>query len=154
MRKGLLILGIGLLACASLRAQTLSTSFVDVVVLDVPLGTSRTVEDRDGKGIVLRNKGDVALHVRLRAKIPLENELKEKAEAIPDISWIRFDPDTVKIAANGEIDCRLVIKVPKKREFRNRLFQATILMEAEPPNTGHVQVRGALKARLRFQTIR
>jgi len=79
-----------LLIFVEAHAGTLSTSFVDVAVNDVPLGQEKRVENKEGKSLVLWNSGEAPLVIHIDALKPTAEELRPPAEPIEDPGWIRI----------------------------------------------------------------
>ncbi len=105
--SGICIVILFLLVFSDARGDSLSTSFVDVVVNDVPLGQAKRVEDKQGKSMVFWNSGDVPVVIHIEAIKPTDAELRPPAERIGDPGWIRnssFIGDAWS-ASNGAMRC-------------------------------------------------
>src|SRR5262249_26545832 len=135
-------------------AQTLSTTFVDVVVLDVPLGVPHSIEDNSGHGIMLRNSGESDLLAKIDVLVPSVEELRGNARAIPDPTWIQIQPAEVLVPAHRGVECKVAVNVPKIRRHRNRFYQAMIWIRTGAIGTGGVRIQAGLKSRLRLKTLR
>ena len=135
-------------------AEGLSTSFVDVVVMDAPLGSPKRVEDSKGNSLVLRNLGENVIHVEVQVLTPDPNELRPPAEPIPDTGWIRIVPDRLELGPKETAQCSVVISLPKKKNLRNRIFQAMIWSRGQPAGEHGMTVSAGLKSRLRIQTVK
>jgi hypothetical protein len=137
-----------------LSAAGLATDFVDVLVLDVPLGESRRVEDKTGRSLVLRNTGNEPLRVDVHALIPGADELRGPVEPILDESWVRVEPPIMTIPAQSTAACDVVIRMPKDKKFTGRTYQAMIWARSAPLFGNGISVSAGLKSRLRFQVRR
>jgi hypothetical protein len=133
-------------------ADGFSTPFVDVVVLDVPLGSSRRVESWEHHSLLLRNTGDSPMHVRVEVRAPTEKELKKPAKPLPSTEWIRIKPDEFDLAPKEEMDCNVIIEVPKKWKYRRRWYQAMIFSKGAPVDGEGITLSAGLLSRLRFKT--
>ncbi len=141
--------------CIAVASATeLATSFVDVVVLDVPLGTPRRVQDRLGKSLVLMNNGDNTVYMHVQALVPAKAELKGPVLAIPDLQWIHIEPATVEVPAHGEAEAQVIILVPSDKQYADQLYQVMIWSRSQSFGSEGVTISAGLKSRLRFKTIR
>ena len=145
---------VGVLLSAQLWAASLSTSFVDVFVKDVPLGEAKRVENAKGQSLVFWNTGDVPLVIHVQALKPDGQELRPPAEPIEDPAWIMIQPSRLTLGPHEEGHCDVALSVPLKRNLRNRIFQAMIWTRSEPVQAQGISFTGGLKSRLRFQTTR
>src|SRR5262249_31256940 len=128
-----------------------STTFVDVTVLDVPRGEPRRIQDPRNESLVLRNLGDVAVHVRGEALLPAASELRPPAKPIPDKAWIRNQPPELEIPAHGQAESEISILVPRERAYAGRWYQVMIWSHGSPIDGGGLKLSAGLKSRLRFQ---
>ena len=154
MQKALIcrIICLTFLVSSMAEAAELATSFVDVLVLDTPLGIPRRVEDAKGKGLILYNRGNEALFVHVEALIPEARELRSPAAPIPDTHWIRIEPENLEVPAHGEAEAQVILSVPKEKRYRHHLYQAMIWSRTQPLPGKGVSVSGGLKSRLTFKT--
>ncbi len=143
-----------LLICNSVQGSGLSTSFVDVAVMDVPLGKPRRVEDQKGNSFVVWNTGDSPLVVHIEALKPVAQELRTPAESIEEISWVLIQPNTLSLAPHETGRANIILSLPAERRLRHRTFQAMIWSRSEPLHGTGVTLSAGLKSRLRFRTIK
>jgi hypothetical protein len=146
------ILFLFLLILTDVRATGLSTSFVDVVVLDVPLGKPRRVEDREGNSLVIWNTGDTPVIVHAEALKPSDQELRPPAESIKDLRWIIIEPSSLTLGPHETGRFDVALSLPPDSRLRHRIFQAMIWSRSEPVQGGGVSLSAGLKSRLRFRT--
>ena len=137
---------------ARVWADGLSTTYVDVMVQQVPLGRERAISDGEGRPLVLKNLSDHAIEVHLDALVPTKTQLQGTAEAIPDTRWITIAPQTVTIPAKGKRSCKVTVRVPENPLYRGKFYQAVIWSHATPPKAGGVTFNAGLISRLRFTT--
>jgi len=146
------ILFLFLLILTDARGTGLSTSFVDVAVLDVPLGKIRRVENKEGDSLVIWNTGEIPLVVHVEALKPTAQELRAPAEPIEDPRWIIIQPSSLKLAPHETGRFDVALSLPKSSRLRHRTFQAMIWSRSEPVEGNGVSLSAGLKSRLRFRT--
>ena len=132
-------------------ATELATSFVNVFVFNVPLGTPRRVEDSAGKGLMLYNKGDDPLSIHVEAVFPSAKELRSPAEPVPDTRWIQIQPENIEVPAHGRAEVQVIILVPNDKKYRSHLYQAMISSRAQSLAGQGVILSAGLKSRLTFK---
>jgi hypothetical protein len=133
-------------------ADGLSTSFADVMVTGVPAGTSYSLKSAQRGGYRLRNLGDRPVHVRIEARVPQPAELRGGTEPIGNREWVTIQPSTFELGPRQEIECDVIIQVPKTSRYRGRLFQAMIFSKgsASGGDPG-IRLGTGLLSRLRFK---
>jgi hypothetical protein len=151
MRQQLRIILIMLTVCASAHAGRLSTAFSDIQLQAVAPGRPTEVPGPTGAGLVLRNDGDLPMRIRVEPLIPTAEQLKGAALAIPDLSWVRIEPEELMIPAHREGSFRVILTIPKKAAFRNKNFQVMIWSRSIPLIASAASVNSGLLSRLRFK---
>jgi len=146
------ILFLFLLILTDARGTGLSTSFVDVVVFDAPLGKTRRVEDKQGNSLVVWNTGEAPLIVHVEALKPSPQELRPPAEPIEDPRWIIIQPSSLTLGPRESGRFDVALSLPADQRLRHRTFQAMIWSRSEPIEGDGVSVSAGLKSRLRFRT--
>lgn len=133
-------------------ASGLSTTFIGVVLNNVPAGNTVQVEQSDGRGVDIQNTGISAIRVRVRIRIPIPERLRPGALAIPDRNWIQVWPSEMVIepGETGVFDLKLT--VPDRKEFIGKTYQAMIWIRGVPQDAQGLPVGGGLLTRLRFTT--
>jgi len=144
--------GLMLLCSLAWSAPAISSSFVDVVVLDVPLGTPHAIQDAQGRGLVINNLSDEALVVHVDVMRPENDQLRGNAEPIPDTGWITVEPSDLFLPARGTASFSIRVRLPRGEPLENRFFQAMIWSRARPITRSGVTVSLGLKSRLRLKT--
>ena len=132
--------------------QSFSSPFVDVVVLDVPLGAPRAIQDKEGHGLLLQNSSDQALAVHVEIMVPQANQLRGNASPIPNPAWITVEPADVFLPAHESVTCEIHVLVPRDKKYRNRFYQAMVWSRARPAKQQGVSVSVGLLSRLRIKT--
>jgi len=132
--------------------QGLTTPFVDVVVLDVPLGESRSVEDSEGRGLVLTNRSDQPLAIAVSVLLPSPEQLRGNARSLPDPSWISIKPSEIFLPPQESVTCELRVFIPKEKQYAKQFYQAMISSRARPVNRRGVTLSVELLSRLRIHT--
>jgi hypothetical protein len=134
----------------SAHADGFSTSFVDVAVLDVPLGAKHKVINERNESMLLFNLGDRPIHVIVQARVPEPQELKGNAQPVSDSRWVEIIPGEVEIPSRGKAEVTVILRLPKDRRLKGQLFQATIESRTPPPAGNGIKIQPALRSRLRF----
>ncbi len=130
----------------------ISTPFADVQVQDVPLGKPFAIVHSAASGLSLQNLGSEPVNIQVDVLVPNAADLRDGAEAIPEITWIQIEPKNLMIPAHGRALCRVVLKVPNEKSFRSKYYQAMIWSHAESPKGKNVSISAGLISRLRFRT--
>jgi hypothetical protein len=133
-------------------ADGLSTPFADVQVDGVPVGKPFSVKGSTGNGLVLRNLGNTSLHVHVAVLQPESKDLRGGAVPIPDIRWVHVEPDHFDLSAHGEGGCRVTLRVPARKAYRGKYYQATLWSRSQPADGQGVAFSAGLLSRLRFRT--
>jgi hypothetical protein len=141
-----------LLVCSPLFADGLSTSFVDVQADGVLRGAPYEVHSSRGPGLYLTNLGNTSINVKVDALIPKREDLQKGALAIPDVRWIRIEPDHLELAPHAQGICHIFIAVPKKSVYKNKTYQVMIWSRSDIGKTSGVGLGAGLLSRLRFRT--
>jgi hypothetical protein len=134
-------------------SEGLATPFVDVGVVQVPLGKPWHVQDDKGRSLVLQNLGAGALQVSVEPLMPTAQELRAPTEAIPDLGWVRIEPKTLTIPAGATAECQVILTVPRRWKYRHKLYQVMIWSRSAPVATSAMTIGAGLKSRLRFKTV-
>lgn len=145
---------LAVIGASAAEAAEMATSFVDVLVLDAPLGVPRRVEDAKGRGLILYNKGNEPLFVHVQAVLPQAGELRSPAVPIPDTNWIAIEPANLEVPAHGEAEAQVILSVPKEERYRHQLYQAMIWSRTQPLPGGGVALSAGLKSRLTLKTAK
>jgi len=131
-------------------SASLRTPFIETYMPDVVMGKKTVITSNSGEGVFLNNPGTKPVLVRLDFRAPLPDELKEKAEAIPDLSWIQADSLEVTIAPQSSVRVPLWIHVPKNSRFHRRTFQVMMISRMIPRKKGAMTIQAGLKSTIRF----
>jgi hypothetical protein len=129
-------------------AAGISTRFGDVTVENLRIGNRYSMRDVARLPLVIENKSDKTIDLRIDVLAPANNELKPGYKPIPDISWIQLEKKELTIGPgmHGETDVFIVI--PDSREFEDQKYQVYIWSHTVGGAIGL-----GLKSRLRFDTI-
>jgi hypothetical protein len=144
---GVFIAGLSLLSMCA--AGTLETQFTSVVIKDVPIGRWTRVELDNGRRYSLSNKSDQTVEATVKPIKPFGERKKLKwATPVPDLSWVKVEPDLLKLGpgVTGEADVK--IAVPKDPAFAGKQYEVWLLAE-----TVGGQFGVGLITRVRFNTV-
>ncbi len=139
---------------AAQAADRLWTTFVDVQVVDVPLGVPHEIHEDKSSGLVLNNLSDQEMEVDVQILAPTSDQLRGNAEPIPETRWITVDPARFLLPAHASATSRMTLLVPRERRYRKRLYQAMVWSRARPANRKGVTVSAGLLSRLRFKNAK
>jgi hypothetical protein len=129
---------------------TLSTSYANVTVTEVPLGTDVSLTDPQGRGLVLRNGTSERITVAARLQVPRAEALPVGVEPLPDPAWITLRPSSLRIAAETEQEIEIQLRVPPHRKYRGKRYSFQILTAVLPRDGATVEVSPALLSRVMF----
>jgi len=120
-------------------------------VQGVAVGERVDVEKLGGVVLTVENTGDTEETFKLEAGVPSRMGAKPVTgySDIPDASWFKLDPDTVKVPAHGSAKVRMVIKVPAGDQYANRHW--LVAVSVVPTSSAFVQVK--LLARFQIETV-
>jgi len=126
---------------------TLSTPFNNVSV-SAPAGKEVEIKGPGHKGLLLFNREGTPLKVRVRVVLPTPDQLLPDTLALPDSSWVSLGKNDVIIAAHGNIEIPVRIRIPSKVRSRQKRYLVLISSEAESASLIGLQVRAALLSRV------
>jgi hypothetical protein len=136
------------------EAAGLSTTFVDVVMKSARVGQSQEAYGPEGKGLIVRNLGDVPIQISVEALAPAPKQMKPGAQTLPDLSWVRFNPARMIIPAHEEKEVKVTVHVPKQEKYSNQTYQVMVWTRGETMHTQSIRLNAGLLSCLRIQTTR
>lgn len=125
--------------------QSLSTTFVEVLVEGVPLATRYVVGQRT---IDISNKGEVPMSIRCDAMVPRPYELRSGYDPVPDEAWVGFEPRSVEIGPGQTASVKVALYTPDDPAQAGRRYQAMLWLHADATKGSMLAV--GLKPRLLF----
>ena len=131
--------------CWSSVTQSLSTTFVEVLVEGIPVASRYVIE---GKAVDITNKSDGTMKIRVDALEPMAAEMRAGYEPIPDAAWVGFEPRSVEVPPGQTATVKAVIYVPDDPALIGRRFQVMLHLHADP--SGGTIMSIGLKPRLMF----
>ncbi len=143
---GLLLALIHLCPQVSWAKIGLAARFGDVIVENAQIGRTYNLRETLRIPFGVENRGTTDVEVVVDIAQPEKTLLKEPYEAIPDPSWVKSFPNTIKIgpASQGFFD--LLLTIPNDPSLNGRHFMAII--KARTTGTGLLGV--AVENKLRF----
>ena len=107
----------------------------EINIENVPLGKQAAVSALGGEGMKLsiKNKGASASYytINILPSAQTSATLKEGYTDIPDISWITPENKEVSIEAGSTKAVELYLKIPKKKAYYNKKYQAVIEVKSK-----------------------
>ena len=134
------------------HAEALATSFVDVFVKDVPVGSPYYLSQGAKKRIEFLNQGNRILEVKVEILKPETAQLVAGAVPIPDLSWIEVLPSKLLIDPADTATCDLKILIPDKKSHRNKTYQVTLWSRGQRVQTKGLSVGPGVISQFRFRT--
>jgi len=129
----------------------------EIILKACPLGKKVAISDLGGDKMKLRieNKGTVAYTYTINILSASEagDSLKEGYRDIPDKSWIMPQEREVCILANSIKEAELYLKIPKKKEYNDKKYQAVIEVKSKKNRPEDIFVL-AVQLRICFSTIK
>jgi hypothetical protein len=129
-------------------AAGISTRFGDVTVTNLRVGNRYSMREVARLPLVIENKSNKTIDLRIDVLAPADNELKPGYEPIPDISWIQLEKRELKIGPGMYGQTDVFIDIPDNSEFEDQKYQVYIWSHTVGGAIGL-----GLKSRLRFDTI-
>lgn len=122
-----LLLGAG--AGEAAVKRSLSTTFVEVLIEGVPVGSRYVLE---AKKIEMINRSDLDLALRFEALDPQPSEMRAGYEPIPDPAWVGFEPRTHEVKVGQTATGKVVLYVPDDPALVGRRFQVALRLGTDP----------------------
>ena len=129
----------------ALNVFVIGTPFIDVNMGAVVAGRSTPVKGPGGEGLLVFNKEDKPVHVRLSVVAPPNN-----IQAIPDTAWIRITPTDMVVPPHQNVIFHIMVTIPAEDRFHGKTYMAFILTSIIPASHDGLDVLGALQSRLHF----
>jgi hypothetical protein len=146
--RSLLALLLALCLSRPAVAGGLRCSIGEVVIENLKIGQSYSLKTLANLPLSLTNTSDHAVRVSIDPMIPGVSELRQGAEAIPDLGWASATPETLEFAPNQTRAAELILTIPDDERLFGRKFQA-IFWSHTLPREGDMLAYG-LKSRVIF----
>jgi hypothetical protein len=130
----------------------LSTSFVDVVARNVPLGTTYRVTEAPGNGLLLWNPGDDPIIVNIQVLTPTDEQLRRGAAPIVDPSWVTIQPSSFTLLGHAHQRCDVILNIPNDRHYRKKHYQVMVWSRGSPQDARGFTLSAGVLSRLRIRT--
>lgn len=125
----MIFLRIPLTHAQSPEFENFSVSPADFTMKNVPpLGEPYLIEQK----LRIRNGAHIERNFVLSVHPPLENELTEGFDAIPNENWVILMPAAIPIEANSDNLVNVVLDMPRWENLTNQLWEARISVERQP----------------------
>lgn len=142
------ILGLGLFLATGAWAGGLRCSFGEVVVDNLKIGRSYSLQTLANLPLTVTNSGDQPATVRIDALLPGEGELRQGALPIPSVTWATVRPDSFLLGPGEARSAELVLAIPDDERLFGRKFEV-IYWSHTLPQPGSMLAYG-LKSRVIF----
>jgi hypothetical protein len=148
--KTYLALSCCLWAAGPAHAGGLSTQLGEVVIQNLQVGQAYNLRDLANLSLSVVNRGDEEIALAMDPLVPEASELKQGAEAIPDLSWIALSSREHIVSAGGTATSDILVTIPDDDHLLGRKFQVTVWSHSVPrPGAGMALAYG-LKSRIIF----
>ena len=104
----------------------LSSSFGDVTVQNMRLGTAYPIKKLKGHAYSLTNISEVPVDLVVDVVAPIQGSLRPLYEDIPDARWVKVSPSTFKLAPGASAESEVTLKVPDDAQWKDRSFQCAL----------------------------
>jgi hypothetical protein len=139
------------------RSIQIGTKFADVVLENLQPGGVYNLTDLKKLPLAVENKSDETTEIVIDAVAPLQEELKEGYELIPDADWITIIPNRYRLAGREIGYSDIIISIPDDKNLIGKHYQITVHIQAHSVGGPQFDLGGAglmvvasLGGRLRF----
>lgn len=150
--KIVLILVVTLGTSCPLKAGGLSTQLGEVVIENLQVGQSYNLKQLADLSLIVTNKSEFPVDLRMDVVRPSTSELRQGAAAIPDTSWVKLSKTlfTVETYQNAVSD--ITISIPDDDRFLGKKYQVMIWSHTLGGKGGGMFLAYGLKSRIIFTT--
>ncbi|MGH7741210.1 MAG: hypothetical protein ACRENS_04235 [Candidatus Eiseniibacteriota bacterium] len=117
------VLILGLLISTPAAAGGLRCSFGEVVINNLKIGQSYSLQTLANLPLVLTNTDDKPATIRVDALVPTEGELRQGAEPIPSGQWASALPDSFVLGPSQSQSVELKLSIPDDEQLFGRKFE-------------------------------
>ena len=151
MKKTVFAVCLAILTEGTAGAIGLATSFGEVFVSNIPLGSTISLREMTGAVYRVTNTSLSPSEISMTVKAPEEADtLKPGYEPIPDIGWVTLSENNAYLAANQEKVADVLFNIPKDEKYVDKKYQFHILAAQKTAGTSMLAV--AIKSRLLIHT--
>jgi len=105
------------------HAGGLRCSIGEVVIENLKIGHTYSLQTLANLPLTLTNTTDGPVIVKVDALVPDAAELRQGAEAIPDVRWATSSPDSIPMNAGESKRSELVLAIPNDERLFGRKFE-------------------------------
>lgn len=125
--KMIAAIAVVLLSAAQSQARGLRTQFGEVVVRNLKIGQTYSLQKMLGLPYRVVNTGDETVDVLVDVVAPTPENSKEGYELAPSTSWVRLDRTEFRqVQANAEAVTDVIVTIPDDESLMGRRFQVPI----------------------------
>ncbi len=101
--------------------------FPEVVLEDLKIGRTYNISEIKGKKILtVKSRDEKTIKIKVEPITPLEKEMKEGYEAVPDVSWIKVRQDAFSLRPQEKAIADINVSIPDKGKYLGKKYQAMI----------------------------
>ena len=105
------------------HAGGLRCSIGEVVIENLKIGHTYSLQTLANLPLTLTNTTEGPVIVKVDALVPDASELRQGAEAIPDVRWATSSPDSIPMDAGESKRAELVLAIPNDERLFGRKFE-------------------------------
>ncbi|MEZ4655550.1 MAG: hypothetical protein R3E12_18675 [Candidatus Eisenbacteria bacterium] len=124
--KMILMLGMGLVSGSVAHAGGLRCSFGEVMIENLTIGSSNSLERIAALPLTLTNSGDRSVTVDIQPTIPAGSELRYGAQPIPDLSWVALTRSSVALDAQESVQVDITLHIPNDGKYVGGKYQVNV----------------------------
>ena len=134
----------------SLTAGGLRTHMGEVVIENLQVGQTYNLKELANLRMIVTNSEENQVDLQMEALVPDTGELRQGAEAIPDISWVTLSQEFFTVGPLQNAVSDIVISIPDDGRYLGKKYQVNIW--SHTLGGGAMNVAVGLKTRIIFTT--
>lgn len=107
-------------------AGGLSTTFGEVLVEDLPIGSAYSLEKEAKIPLIITNTSQKKINLKIEILSPQADELKKGFAAIPEISWIELTKKEFVIEPGEAAKTDVIVSIPNDEQYLSKKYQVFI----------------------------
>jgi len=134
------------------KAGGLSTQLGEVVIENLQVGQTYNLKELANLRLIVTNTSDYSVDLRMDVLLPDSVELKNSAEPIPNISWVKLSRNLFKLDPNEKASSDIMISIPDDHQYLGKKYQVIIWSHTLGHSGGGMFLAYGLKTRVIFTT--
>lgn len=134
------------------KAGGLSTQLGEVVIENLQIGQTYNLKQLANLRLIVTNTSDYSVDLRMDVLLPDSVELKNGAEPIPNISWVKLSQNLFKLDPNEKASSDIILSIPDDDQYLGEKYQVTIWSHTLGGSGRGMFLAYGLKTRIIFTT--